>query len=251
MNPSLPHEIFPKAPIVEALLDIQVSLKDDVEFKDMEQIHDKIKEKYPDKKEQRFFSGGIIFKENDTPSAIPTSSGVKGFFFYSPEKDKIVQSRIDGFTFNKLKPYEHWEAFRDEAKQLWQIYCECTPPQQVLRVALRYINRIEVSMPLGDFSEYLLTSPQIAPNLPQELSNFLMRIEIPHTETNSHAVITQTMEAPTENNQLPLILDIDIFEGKSVTGDFDVIWDDFEQLHDLKNEIFFNSLTDKAKELFR
>ena len=163
MKTKIPHEVFPKAPIVEALLDIRVCLNEDVEFKDLERIHEKIKEKYPEKKEQRFFSGSIQFKENEIPSAIPTSSGVKGFFFYSPEKDKVVQSRIDGFTFNKLKPYEHWEAFRDEAKRLWKIYCECTPPQQILRVALRYINRIEVPMPLGDFNEYLLTSPQVAP----------------------------------------------------------------------------------------
>jgi len=29
------------------------------------------------------------------------------------------------------------------------------------------------------------------------------------------------------------------------------MWEDFEKLRDFKNDIFFNSVTEKAKELFR
>jgi len=244
-------EVFPNAPIVEALLDIRVRLAEDLDIQDLEKIHEVIKEDFPTKQEQQFLKGNIHFSSSEPPVSETTTSGVIGYLFKSSQEDKVVQSRVDGFTFNKLKPYENWKSFSDEAKKFWNSYCQATPPQQILRVALRYINRIEIPLPIEDFSEYILTNPQIAPGLPQSLSSFLMRLELPHPETDSRAIITQTMDSPTKSNKLPLILDIDVIRDLQDIKDTKRIWSIFEELRHFKDEIFDKSLTDKAKELFR
>jgi uncharacterized protein (TIGR04255 family) len=52
-------------------------------------------------------------------------------------------------------------------------------------------------------------------------------------------------------NRLPLIFDIDVFCMAAFNIQDNAMWEAFEHLHDLKNDIFFKSITPKAKELFQ
>lgn len=78
-----------------------------------------------------------------------------------------------------------------------------------------------------------------------------MQIVIQNPEMQATAIITQTMEKPAENRRLPLILDIDVFKETVYVDNKEEIWNDFEKLRIFKNEIFFNSITEKTKELFK
>jgi uncharacterized protein (TIGR04255 family) len=245
------YTVFQNAPIAEALLDIRVELPEEITLAKLELFHDKIKERFPEKQQRISFQAGVKVSPEGTTTALPASGGIDGYLFRSPHEKKIVQARLDGFTFNKLKPYNKWEVFRDEARELWDIYFQTTNPVRITRIALRYINRIEIPLPMKDFKEYILTTPEIAPKLPQILNHFFMQLIISNPDMQATAIISQTMENPTENQRLPLIFDIDVFQNTTYIGNKTEMWDEFEKLRIFKNEIFFNSITDKAKELFR
>jgi uncharacterized protein (TIGR04255 family) len=247
------YTVFPNAPITEALLDIRVELSKDINLETLEEFHDHndIKERFPVKKRRESFKSGVKVSPEGQISTLPAIGVPDGYLFQSPIAKKIVQARIDGFTFNKLKPYESWNAFRSEARKLWDIYFQITNPVRISRIALRYINRIEVPLPIKDFKEYVLTAPEIAPKLPQALNHFFMRLEIPNPDIHAIALITQTMENPTENQRLPLILDIDVFSKTGFINSDDEMWEEFEKLRTFKNDIFNNSITEKTKELFK
>ena len=94
---------------------------------------------------------------------------------------------------------------RDDAKQLWLHYVDLARPVSVARIALRYINRIEIPLPFEDYKEYVLTIPEIAPGIPQGLAHFFMRLEIPYPE-QFMAIITQTIDQGNmPPNAIPLI----------------------------------------------
>jgi uncharacterized protein (TIGR04255 family) len=247
------YTTFPNAPITEAILDIRVELSNDINLETLEKFHshNDIKKCFPVKKRRESFTGGVELSPEGKISALPTSGGPDGYLFQSPTEKKIVQARIDGYTFNKLKPYEDWNTFRSEAHKLWDIYYRITNPVKITRIALRYINRIEIPIPIKNFNEYILTTPEIAPKLPQALSQFFMRLEIPNPDIQAIAIITQTMENLTENQRLPLIFDIDVIHETVSKYNETEIWDKFEQLRIFKNDIFFDSLTEKTKELFK
>lgn len=245
------YTVFPNAPITEAVIDIKTQLPEETDLKRLESFHDHIKERFPEKQEQRFIKAGFKLSQKDTPITLPTKTGTQGYLFRSLKEKKVVQSKIDGFAFNKLKPYENWESFRSEGRELWELYSETVNPIKVIRIGLRYINRIEVPLPFNDFSDYLFTNPQIAPNLPQAVSHFFMRLEVPNPDIEATAIITQTMDKPTTAQRLPLILDIDVFRITEYLGKAEDMWEAFEKLRDFKNDIFFNSVTEKAKELFQ
>jgi uncharacterized protein (TIGR04255 family) len=245
------YPVYPHAPIIEALLDIRAQLPNEVELTQLENYHNQIKDRFPEKKQRVSIEvkAGVQIA-SITETSLSTSGGPDGFFFRSPNERKIVQARLDGFTFNKLKPYENWELFSSEAKNLWNIFCQVANPIKITRVALRYINKIFFPLPMKDFKEYILTIPEVAPNLPQGLTQLFARLWIPKPEIEALAIITETMEEPNQDQKLPFIFDIDVFKGIDYSEP-DRIWKDFEELRQFKNEVFFNSLTEKAKEMFK
>jgi uncharacterized protein (TIGR04255 family) len=243
--------IFPNAPITEALLDIRAQLPAQANLAQLATYHDSVKDLYPTKRERHSWQGGFKLNPPGDIEVLQSQGGPDGYLFTSTDGKQIVQARLDGFTFNRLKPYDRWETFRDEARRLWQLYVRVADPKQVTRAALRYINRIEIPLPMKDFKDYILTLPEIAPGLPQGLDKFLMQLVIPLPDTPAKAVITATMEAVTDTDKLPLIFDIDVFRVAAFNVTDEEVWQVFEELHDLKNNIFFESITPKAKELFQ
>ncbi|HXH84143.1 MAG TPA: TIGR04255 family protein [Candidatus Tectomicrobia bacterium] len=223
-------ERFPRAPIAEALLDIPRPL--------------------PIREERVRWQGHILVGPAVVQQAV--ARGPDGVLFRSVDERRIVQVRQDGYTFNWLKPHETWEAFRDEARTHWERYREAFRPGAVTRLGLRYINRLELPLPSQDFREFVTTAPDIAPGLPQGLNTFFMRLEIPHGERHLLAIITETMQAPLdEGRRLPFIFDIDIVREGALEPGAPVVWEAFEAMREYKNEIFFASMTSKAKDLFR
>lgn len=245
------YTIFQNTPITEAVMEIKAQLPEETDLKILENCHDHIKERFPEKQEQRFIKADFKLSQKDMPLPLPTKTGTQGYIFHSRTEKKVVQCKTDGFAFNKLKPYKNWDLFRSEGRELWELYSKIAKPIKVVRIGLRYINRIEVPLPFKDFSEYILTNPQIAPNLPQGVSHFFMRLEIPNPDIEATAIITQTMDKPTTAQRLPLILDIDVFRITEYPGKAKEMWGAFEKLRDFKNDIFFNSVTEKAKGLFQ
>ena len=242
--------VFPHAPITEALLDIRADLPKEVNLERLETFYNNIKERFFEKHERVSFQTGFKFSP-EGPLSLPTSSMPDGYIFKSPNENKIVQVRLDGFTFNKLKPYENWKIFCLEAHEHWDHYLQLTSPIKITRIALRYINRIEIPLPIKDFKEYILTFPKIAPKLPKALNHFFMQLVIPNTDIQATAIITQTIETPMKN-RLPLILDIDVFRETSYNiNNKDEMWDEFQKLRKFKNEIFFKNITKKTEELFK
>lgn len=242
------YPILSKAPITEALIDIRVNVRDELKIEQLYSIYNFISKEYPNKKERHKWEGSLEFKKGETPISTAAEM-IDGYVFISTDKKQICQARLDGFTFSRLKPYETWENLRDEAYRLWQKYREITFPE-ITRVALRYINKMELPLPIRDFSDYLKAAPIVPTGLPQGVSSFLTRIVIHDPEIDAAGIITQALEQIVNPNILPIILDIDVFKQKSEGISEKEAWQILEKLRHFKNKIFFESITEKGKELF-
>lgn len=239
------------APITEAMIDIRVKLPKGFQAREFSGLRERLSEGYPKVNERHVLRGHHEIKDGH-PIAHPIEDlGVQGYFFKNSDETNIVQFRIDGFTFNRLKPYTKWEDILKKAQELWPLYYEITTPEAITRLAVRYINHLRIPIPFDDFSEYLTAPPNIPEELPQAVISFLNRVTIYDSTNDIAANITQSLEnIPQSNNFIILILDIDVFKQKDFLLDNQKIWDTFEMLHEMKNSIFFNSLTEKAVRLF-
>lgn len=245
-------ETFPHAPITEALLDIRTELPADINLEILNSFHKDIKSEFPEMKKRQMWAGAFEFKPGEDPLVKGDHSGIDGYLFKSEKGQKIVQVRLDGFTFNKLKPYESWEIFSEEAKELWDRFAQLAKPKLITRIALRYINRIEVPCETSEIEleDYLKTYPVVPPSLDCTVGNFLLRLNLNNKEMGGKAVVLQTVEEIREN-MLPIIFDIDAFMDSPIDSHDKSLWNKISSLRDFKNNIFFESITEKTKELFR
>ncbi len=118
---------------------------------------------------------------------------------------------------------------------------------------MRSINKFDIPLfpqPMLDFNEYLTAAPIVPEGLPQGVNSFLTRVVIHDPGSDATAIITQAFEQIVDPKFLPIILDIDVFQQKEVISE-EVAWQALEELRHFKNKIFFASITEKAKELFR
>ncbi|MBI4389800.1 MAG: TIGR04255 family protein [Nitrospinae bacterium] len=246
-------EHFKNAPIREALIDIRATLPPEIDLSVLEKFQDEIKARFPERKKRVFWENRLEFHGENPPQVTP-KGGPDGYLFKSPNEQKVVQARRDGFTFNKLKPYDHWDIFRNEAKELWDRYLKIAKPTKITRIVLRYINCIEIPIvkPEVALEDYVLIYPEIPKDFPYKLANFLTVMEVLDIENEITARINISMEPiKSEGKTLPLIFDIDAYRMLDLDPNDQKIWEIFETLRTFKNKIFFGSMTEKSKELFR
>jgi uncharacterized protein (TIGR04255 family) len=244
------YPVLKNAPITEALIDIRVKLHSEIDVKIIDSIYDSIKEQYPERLEQKITGAQFEFKAGDTGEIKPIEAKINGYRYISSDKKRIVQTMLDGFTFSWLHPYIKWENLRNEANRLWKFYADITSPESITRVALRYINNLNIPMPIEDYSDYLTAPPIVPEELPQGVGSFLTRVVIHEPSIDAHAIITQALDRIVDPKVAPVILDIDVFKLKTEGIEEKDAWETLEKLRNFKNKIFFSSISNKLKEMY-
>lgn len=238
------------APITEALIDLRVELPSEVAVSTLKEIHHSVRSDYPMCEDMVMAQGQ--FQTGPSVAAIATQTHI-GYRFSSGDGKQILQVRLDGFTLNRLAPYERWESFRDEARRLWEFYYAVANPKNINRVAIRYINRLDLPLPLSDFKDYLRTVPEVAPDLPQGLADYFMQLQIPQEDLEGMLVLIEALIPPPVEKAgqvVSILLDIDLFCSVILPGNGESQWKLLEKLRVRKNEVFEACITDKTRELF-
>jgi uncharacterized protein (TIGR04255 family) len=241
--------ILSKAPVAEGLIDIRAQLSPSIGLNDLESLASKIGDQYPSRRDRVRFEGEFRLAAKQRMQ-VEQKGVVDGYLFTSADGRQVLQARLDGFTLSRFKPYRSWQGLREDARNNWRSYCEVTKPKAVSRLAVRYINRVELPLPITNFKDYFLTAVEIAPGLPQNVSNFLVRLVIPVVSEGCTVILTETME-PAQDGVLPFILDIDVFTDQAFEPQSEAIWGTLDRLRSTKNDFFFRTLTPRALELLR
>ncbi len=242
------YPVLKNAPITEALIDIRVKLPSELDVKNIDSIYESIKNQYPETERRKISK--VKFEPKAEEIVKSSRPEINGYRYISFDKKQIVQARLDGFTFSRLHPYIKWEELRDEAHKLWKLYKDITSPESITRVALRYINNLNIPMPIKDFGDYLTSPPAVPEGLPQGVGSFLTRIVIHEPSIGANAIITQALEQIV-TDVAPIILDIDVFKAQTRGIEEKDAWEIIERLRHFKNKIFFNSITNSLKEMYK
>lgn len=173
----------------------------------------------------------------------------------SDDPPHVLQCRVSGFTFSRLSPYGRWQELRSEAIRWWEAFDSSVQPQTVTRIAVRYINEINLPLPIKDFSDYLTCAPRVPDALSQGVSAFLQRVVIPDEANKCVSIVTQAMEDQSaigeQRTSITVLLDIDVFRPTHIDREARAdIWSGLDTLREQKNRMFFEHLTERAVEMF-
>ncbi len=247
------NRIYSNAPITEAIIDIQVKPTEATSMEALLELQASESARYPER--NPLVMASVMLENPNEPGDLITqaSKEQRGWAFFSPDKLQIWQARRDGFTFARLAPYQSWEPFRTEARRLWTATHPIFGTAELTRVAVRYINRLELPLPMSDFKDYLRTVPEVSSDLPQGLTNFFLQAQIPLDEAGVMATINQTILPPLSPEAalttVAVLLDIDVFMAAGPSESDDHLWETFELLRERKDKVFEACITDRTREL--
>lgn len=228
------------APIREAIIDIRVVTPNALT---VDKLRDRftpvLKDTYPVVKERRSFTATVGAMDGEPK--ISSANSIDGLLFFSDDNTRIVQTRLDGFSANRLKPYDNFRSFKAEAQCRWAQFRDFVKPERVLRIGLRYINDLEIpSSPLNlsdVFDSFEIRPLDNNPTLEGFWMRMLLGRQLP--EEKGHTII----EAPPQSmNTNKIVFDIDVFRTFETPPSENELWASLDSLHIWKNDIFFGSL---------
>ncbi|HWQ93514.1 MAG TPA: TIGR04255 family protein [Clostridia bacterium] len=198
-----------KAPIIEAVLDIDCDMPPGFDLEAVEtRARELFRDKYPQIGKQLMQEHSIQVKP-DEPPTMSVRHATQSLQFLQQDGKQLVQVRAQGFSFNRLAPYTSLDDYMPEIERTWRLFVSIASPVQIRNVRLRYINRILLPAVEGrtKLEDYL----GICPHLPDEerltFTGFLNQHSAIEKDTGHQVVILLTTQPP-ENKVLPLIFDI-------------------------------------------
>lgn len=237
-----------KAPIQEALVDIQFASSSPL---DVSAIASAFAAQQRDSVVVDIWES--LFQLKLAPKSQPQSSasgGAVGKRVDFPSLKQVLQFRSAGFTFSRLPPYGTFEDMEKSMLAAWAlVLARLSAPVLVTRATLRYINSLTLP-PGSDFSHYLVAGPVVPPGLPQTVSGFLSRISIPCEDCSVN--VTQAFTGVATDGASPNVL-LDIEAAQPLALDADNTTElraVLSKLRNFKNDVFFESLTELALEMY-
>jgi uncharacterized protein (TIGR04255 family) len=242
-----------KPPIVEAVMDLK--------FAGVDASLDELQEVLAD----RFEAGWTrqlthTYAASFSPSIAAiakTSSQLEAIAAVSPDEDQALAVRQDRLSASRIRSYTRWEDLWALLEGDFDDYVRIGKPSSVSRISARFINRLRSADSLGSYDQVLERPP--LPVLRDGLegariANFLRRHVVEGLNggfTANLTIGTVTPEPGEEAKSLgPMILDIDVFKVCSLPLEVSTLVAEFNQIRDLKNALFFGSLTDRMLEQF-
>ena len=243
-------EQFPRlsnAPIVEAALDIRVVPP--VKW-DESSLENELKKRLPNYSKIEPVREARYQLSPGKPGHMTVEDfGCVGFKLHSNDNLHIAQFNKSAFVFSRLRPYEDWNQFSQEATRLLVIYHELLHPTEVIRIGLRFINRIDIQSETVELADYYKYPPEPLRELNWPLTGYINHdvVQVPGTPYSVNLIKT-IQHTPGETG---LILDIDVFMQNNFEYDEPSIIKYLKEMRWVKDKIFFNSLAEKALAEFR
>lgn len=243
--PNYPH--LSNAPIAEAVVEVRVRMSSPTLPVAFATFRDLLKDQFPKSQNIRFLASHLHFEGEDQVTN-DFSNTLFGVRLDDADGKWVVQAKGDGLAVSRLSPYESWDSLIAAVRSLWPVYVETFNPEAVLRLGVRYINRLPLpEADTVDLDSVLTGGPRIPRSLPQNLTQFVTRVVLPIQGEGIVLTIAQALEPNPAEGANPgghVVLDIDAACEQSFAPDAPEMWERMASLRDAKNMAFFGSLTE-------
>lgn len=244
---------LPHPPIVEMVLDIDCDLGANFDLSTaVSAVRDAYLSFYP--VETKHYAENVVIEPREDMTQVSTMArAIRAYRFHREDHTQIVQVRDSGFSFNRLAPYQGFDALLPEIECAWRIYRERMKPLAIRRTSLRYLNRIVVPRE-GEFVDldlYFKTGPRL-PKKGLMSTGFLLQNSAFDAATKSEVVTVLASQGNPERPECAFLLDIAVTSNEPIAIDeADILLRrTLATLRKLKNDVFRNTVTRPCLQLF-
>lgn len=240
-------ESLKNPPIQEAIFSITFSKELSVELLERFVNSGFVKAKFSQKVKRLSETTAAVEIKDGEFQSINTSEVPNGYRLDSNDNSQTIILKANQLSYHKIRKYDTWENSINEFSEIWnsllqnQLY-NCNT------LGVRFVNVIKLPFLSIELSDFFALYPTIPSGVPQNLDGFFMTVTIPKDEMRANIIQTVKSSSIIQKDKIGIILDIDIT--KPIQKD-NIIVEDFQELRDYKNELFFNIITEKTKKIIR
>jgi uncharacterized protein (TIGR04255 family) len=234
--------LLKQAPIKDAIFEVLLDFPKKVDTAFLESFENFIREKFPNPSPIVQLTGSL------TAGDSTISKEFIGRSYFSTDKNSSIQIRKNGFAFLiSNQTYKNWQDFKDQAFYYFLQFYDYTNPEKITRYSLRYVNQIKIKS-----DEIVKDFVKVFPSMGDydyPVTDLFLRMELANKDLNAIGIITEIIQPPNQN-EINIFFDIDVIRNIAEIKIEDLD-SGFDELRVFKNQLFFDSLTDKAETLFQ
>jgi uncharacterized protein (TIGR04255 family) len=137
-------------------------------------------------------------------------SGVGGFRFGSANNDEFVQVTGANFVYQLVGgKYPGWPDLKEKLLSNWQKAAAILNPEKLLKIGLRYVNRIVKEPDHNHLRDWLQTSDELPPSLIASEGHFFARIESSPAIGHLKLITVGSQDPEPNSPNGAIVLDID------------------------------------------
>jgi len=165
------------------------------------------------------------------------------------QSNALIQLKRASLTFNQLKPYPGWEQFECWTRSAMQDLHAVFEGRTVDRIAVRFINRINIENLASKISRYIRAFPTNHFGPDTEMHGFVTKLNVGWPPFFGNVVLATPQGSLSE-----ILIDIEIFRQISASGIQNVLlgWDELKpEMRRRKNDAFEGVVSQELLDEFK
>lgn len=233
-------------PVIEAVCEFRFDPSSPWDMAMPGLMYERLKEKYP-KRRQVSAVDVIVSTEEPLKQKILRNDRLH---FLSADDKAIVQVGPHLLAVNRLAPYSSWESFFPSIQYAFSVYRETADPKALVRVGLKYVNRIIFPKAAFSLEDYFEFYPFLGSRLPQLLQNFFLGVEFSFESGRDGLRLQMQTAASEQDNTYSFLLDLDHFAVGAAKVSFDYVFNWLELAHARIEDVFEGCLKEAIRQRF-
>lgn len=177
-----------------------------------------------------------------------SNAKITGYTYYSNDKRRKLIVEEGSVTFTDENKYEGWVSFKGFISKYVRLFSFLNN-KKVNRTSIRFINQFvfdSFENPIEYFNTTVASSQ--GSDFPYPLARYGFNLVLNIPDSSIYCNINHNLDNPNSDKYI-YMFDIDVLDRFEIKFDEQTLLSSFERLREIKNNIFFSSITDKTKEL--
>ena len=173
---------------------------------------------------------------------------VASYLYFSKVQKEKLDISTDGITYTSEAAYVGWDNFKATVLKYIELFKPILETIAIKRTSIRFVNQFEM-VEFDDPAEYfntVISSTDDDKHLPYPLLKYGFRMTVDVKE-GVYSIINQNVDKITD--KYIYIFDIDVLNRNNLLYTSESLGDVLEDLRNIKNNIFFNNITEKTRAL--
>lgn len=225
------HVTYPNPVITEAVCDIHFRLAEPYTWKPSfpGELFKQIQNDYPEMEPVVEMGVQLEFGPSGTGTKIlPQSQKIR---FKHGTRPLIMQLGEESLSVSVLAPYQGWKMMMNDALSIWEQVKEVLHPETIIRIGLRFINRIDREVEQERPGDWFVANdyfPKVALN---SEPGFLMRVQTRLDRENTLIVTLGDIGPESGNAFGAFIFDIDRIVERELNTQQNILKQEIDRLH--------------------